>query len=164
MNIQKGTKGFMPVDSEERFWSKVDKSEPNGCWLWAGANDGRYGQFWMNNRKEKAHRVSWLLTHGEIPEGKMACHRCDNPSCVNPDHIFWGTMSDNILDAVSKGRHDPRGNALRTHCKRGHLLNGDNMRIRPSTGHRECIICRGLHNRARYSDSARAALAKESTS
>jgi hypothetical protein len=159
MNTQKGTKGFVTVDPEERFWARVDKAGPSGCWLWMGAKARGYGQFYLNGRNRKATHVAWLLTHGSIPEGKMACHTCDNPTCVNPAHIFWGTMSDNILDAVKKGRHDPRGNALRTHCKRGHPLAGDNLGIRPSTGHRECRTCKAMHNQARYSIQARAALA-----
>lgn len=159
MNTKKGNKGFIKVPLEERFWSKVNKSGPNGCWLWTGANDGGYGQIWVNGRNEKAHRIAWLLTHGVIPEGKMACHTCDNPPCVNPAHIFWGTMSDNILDAVNKGRHKPAVSAPLTHCKRGHPLEDGNVIIHPSTGHRRCLKCRDLHNKARYSSSARADLA-----
>ena len=144
----------------ERFWSKVDKSGANGCWIWTSTRDGRYGQFWMDGKLKKAHRVAWLLTHGEPPTGMMACHKCDNPACVNPDHIFWGTMSDNILDSVKKGRQTRDWYTPKTHCKRGHLLEGENLKIRPATGHRECVTCRKLHNEARYSDQARAALAR----
>lgn len=143
--------------ANERFWSKVNKNGPNGCWIWIGSSDGRYGQFRINGKLKKAHRVAWLFTYGDSPDGKMACHKCDNPACVNPDHIFWGTMSDNILDAVKKGRHK-HGGSLKTHCKRGHLMAGENLKIRPATGGRLCVACRNLHNAARHSDAARAAL------
>lgn len=86
---------------DERFWSKVDRASSDECWIWNGSTGERgYGRFWYEGRQRQAHHVAWLLTKGEIPEGLMACHTCDNPPCVNPGHIFWGTMSDNIVDAV----------------------------------------------------------------
>ena len=88
----------------DRFWSKVEILDENACWEWTGANNGRYGQFWVNERLEQSHRVSWILHCGEIPEGLFVLHECDNPSCVNPDHLFLGTQKDNMRDAVKKGR------------------------------------------------------------
>jgi hypothetical protein len=71
------------------------------CWIWTGSRTSRgYGQY----RKTTAHRYSWILANGPIPEGLFACHSCDVPSCVRPDHLFLGTQIDNMRDAVAKGR------------------------------------------------------------
>ena len=89
----------------DRFWSKVDKS--GECWLWRGArNKSGYGIFWniAAKRRERAHRVAWELTNGPIPRGRNACHRCDNPPCVRPDHLFIGSHADNAKDMWGKGR------------------------------------------------------------
>ena len=96
---------FSQMDWKERFQSKVEKLGPNDCWEYtSGKFDNGYGQFWMSGRNWKAHRISWMLENGEIPGGILVCHTCDNPPCCNPNHLFLGTNSDNILDAVQKGR------------------------------------------------------------
>ena len=88
---------------DERFWSKVNKT--GDCWLWTGVRVGiGYGQIYLNGKKTPAHRVSWLLHHGIIPNGLLVLHKCDNPPCVNPNHLFTGTNSDNMKDAYIKGR------------------------------------------------------------
>jgi hypothetical protein len=90
-----------------RFWRKVQKG--TGCWLWmAGRDSWGYGVFWMGGRQCRANRVCFELTSGPIPEGKQVLHRCDNPQCVNPEHLFLGTNRDNVDDKVAKGRQ-PRG-------------------------------------------------------
>lgn len=93
----------------ERFWEKVEKTDD--CWWWRGANGGpnRYGLFQTGRDgtrkiKDYAHRVSYRLTYGGIPDGLWVCHRCDNRLCVRPDHLFLGTSDDNIRDKVQKGR------------------------------------------------------------
>lgn len=89
----------------KRFWSSIRKSDQ--CWEWtAGRFSGgmRYGQFRVGKKKVKAHRFSWLMHFGEIPEGMRVLHKCDNPICVRPDHFFLGTDRDNIADCVAKGR------------------------------------------------------------
>lgn len=88
----------------DRFWRKVNKTET--CWLWTGYIEKRgYGRFGYNYKTIEAHRMSWIIANGEIPEGMIICHECDNPSCVNPDHLFLGTHKDNTWDMVDKGRH-----------------------------------------------------------
>lgn len=95
-----------------RFFYKVTVEE-NNCCTWEAARQGRgYGHFWLNGHHMLAHRVSWVIHYGPIPEGMMVLHRCDNPGCVNPQHLFLGSQQENMLDMISKGRHSriaPRG-------------------------------------------------------
>lgn len=91
-----------------RFWSKVNKT--CSCWLWtAGCDSDGYGGVSLNGKSCKAHRISWLLTYGEIPKLDVL-HECDTPACVNPEHLFLGTSQDNVIDAIRKGRR-PEGEA-----------------------------------------------------
>ena len=91
---------------EENFWSKVDKCAAGGCWEWMGyINRDGYGRF----GKGTAHRASWIINNGGIPKGEghhgmCVLHTCDNPKCVNPRHLFLGTMGDNMRDKGCKGR------------------------------------------------------------
>lgn len=90
----------------ERFWSKVDKRGPDECWNWtASLWGGGYGQF-MRKGSRYAHHVSWELTNGSRGD-KCVLHKCDNPRCVNPRHLFLGSLSDNTQDMMRKGRHRP---------------------------------------------------------
>lgn len=145
MNVAKGIKGFVSSPLADRFWSKVNKTKT--CWLWTGANDGRYGIVWLDGKKHKAHRVAWLLCHGEdVPPGLAACHHCDVPACVRPDHLFVGTKQDNMRDSIAKGRFVFHVPETSPRCKRGHELTGANVYRYPEGSHhrnkRICLACK----------------------
>ena len=121
----------------DRYNTHVIKQQ--GCWGWSGAVINRgpysYGVLQRGRRGEGlilAHRASWEIHVGPIPEGKLVLHRCDNPICSNPEHLFLGTQTDNMQDCVRKGRHNQ---ASKTHCKNGHPLG-------PRRGRqRVCPVC-----------------------
>lgn len=124
--------------------------EPNsGCWLWLRGVAGGKNKYpvWGGKEREKKYPVRRQASHLAlmvrgvvVPRGFDACHSCDNPFCVNPDHLFVGTRKANMLDAQAKGRLV--GYGKREFCKQGHPLSGDNVRIDPKTGKRSCRICR----------------------
>lgn len=90
----------------DRFYDQFIPVTESGCWLWIGCcSKSGYGQIKDHYKTKTAHRTSYELHIGEIPEGMLVCHKCDVPFCVNPNHLFIGTSRDNILDSVSKGRH-----------------------------------------------------------
>lgn len=100
----------MAQDIRTRFMLKVDKRAPDDCWLWtgAGASGEGYGQFKLGSyKRESAHRVSYRLFVGDIPTGQVVRHKCDVRLCVNPAHLELGSQSDNVRDAVDRGRMVP---------------------------------------------------------
>jgi len=101
----------VPEDPVERFWYYVDKlADPKMCWQWQGSTQPYgYGQIAWEGKLCGAHRVAYEIAFGQIPQGKCVLHHCDNPSCVNPAHLFLGTRADNVRNMVSKGRQ-ARGN------------------------------------------------------
>lgn len=113
----------------QRFWSKVViNADHDKCWEWIGSRKKcGYGQLVINYRPKIAHRVSWEITNGTIPEGLHVCHSCDNPFCCNPAHLFLGTPLDNVRDMMSKGRKNPVKGENHPQCK---LTSGQVQSIR----------------------------------
>lgn len=89
----------------ERLQIRSHEDE-NGCWIWGGSiNSGGYGSISIDSVLQKTHRVSWAIHNGPIPDGMKVLHKCDNPSCWKPDHLFLGTQQDNVDDMIAKGRY-----------------------------------------------------------
>ena len=89
----------------EDFWKRVSMPHPDECWVWQGATSRfGYGILRFAGKAYKAHRLAWLLTSGEIPDDRWVLHRCDNPPCCNPQHLFLGTHLENMQDMARKGR------------------------------------------------------------
>lgn len=89
----------------KRFWSKVNKTTNDQCWVWnAGCNPNGYGNFWVNGKTVTASCYAYTLTYGSIPNHKHVLHKCDNPPCCNPEHLFLGTSKDNAIDRENKHR------------------------------------------------------------
>ena len=97
--------GRNPQPPEVRFHNAYIKTD-NGCWQWQGANEGQfgYGGITVNKKRIMAHRYSWVLYNGDITGDLCVLHKCDNPKCVNPDHLFLGTQKENMEDCKNKGR------------------------------------------------------------
>lgn len=161
---------IIQVNSKEisRFWRRVDKSGPTpdqtkdyyiglgNCWVHMGAKDSNgYGQIFINGRQMGSHRASWIIHHGPIPDGFCVLHKCDNPSCVRPDHLFMGSHSDNAIDKKRKRRcsamfgdsnparrHPERMARGERHSSRTHpgcLPSGDNHHFRKNPN----LVARG---------------------
>ena len=137
--MDKKTRHKRPLS--ERFWEKAQYSP--GCWEWMRHKTTRgYGTFWMNNTNHRASRVAYELSLGPIPEGMVVRHKCDNPPCVNPDHLEAGTQLDNVRDRDERGRN---GNVKKTHCPKGHEYTPENTRV--CNGSRFCRACDAAYQR-----------------
>jgi hypothetical protein len=127
------------IDAAKLRFMKYVNIQDNGCWFWIGGKRGRgYGNFWTGEKQEPAHRVAYELFVGSIPEGLWVLHHCDNPPCVNPDHLFLGDRSLNMKDAADKKRHQE---SRKTHCPHGHPYSGDNLIVNKN-GYRICKECK----------------------
>lgn len=129
----------------EKFNEWTHKTE--SCWMWTGSiNVYGYGNFSRDGFKT-AHRWSYFYHYKKHPGKLCVCHACDNRSCVNPKHLWLGTIQDNLLDQKNKGRlrRGPCGrslaNKLKTHCYKGHEFTKENTRITPNKGSRSCRKC-----------------------
>lgn len=126
----------------EHFWAKVSPEPNSGCWLWTGCVNARgYGRFGVYHQgTHLAHRHAYAVLVAS-PGEFFVCHRCDTPACCNPAHLFLGEHQDNVADMVAKGRHKSGpgfiANAQKTHCWRGHPLEG----ARIYRGSRVCRVC-----------------------
>lgn len=134
---------FTSAPLGQRFWAKVIKGD--GCWLWCGSMLRRgYGQISVKidgkHKLKLAHHVAWFLVNGAWP--KYLMHKCDNPSCVNPEHLKEGNAKENLRDASVKGRL--AGKTSKNVCIRGHQLTPDNRRPNKT---RACRKCSNLRTR-----------------
>jgi hypothetical protein len=136
----------MQQEAIDRFISRINFTANNACWNWcAGKNNSGYGSFSAGGKAYGAHRFSYIITFGDISNDELVCHSCDNPSCVNPNHLWVGTVKDNIADKVRKNRQPkgdshPRPKSKRTHCLSGHEYNNENTYWTKSN-HRKCRRC-----------------------
>jgi len=135
----------------KRFWLKTRWNPTIGCLEWtAGGYGNGYGKFHIKRVATPAHRIAWVLENGQIPGGLLVCHKCDNPPCLNVDHLFLGTYADNLADMEAKGRGAWQG---RTHCPNGHTFTPENL-LPAKKGRKLCKICWGGYH-AKYRDEHR---------
>ena len=151
-----------PRSLYDKFISKVERIPGISCWVWAGMTNATsgYGMLWKVRGKsmQAAHRVSYELHKGPIPEGMLVCHSCDFRLCVNPDHLWLGTDADNMRDMREKGRGSPppirygkdHHCGKKTHCPKGHEYSAENTYLYSGRAGRMCKTC----------TKARASLAK----
>lgn len=127
----------------ERFDTARPTGDPAACWTWQGTLDRKgYGQISDRGRSIRAHRLAWELEHGQIPSGMQVCHRCDNPPCCNPAHLFLGTAADNQHDKRNKGRA-ARGSA---NGGGGKLTDSAVREIRAALAERETLTAIAAHH------------------
>lgn len=132
----------------QRLFTYVTINKETNCYEWKGSKSKEYGQMNYRGRMQLTHRLSYAFSRG-IPMHEMeelrkeykliVMHKCDNPICINPEHLRLGSLKDNQNDSVSKNRNNNQ-NSIRTHCRKGHLFNAK----------RKCTICRNEYARNRY--------------
>ena len=131
-------------DLLERFQRRIEVAD-NGCWLWTGPLYGYgYGSAGVNGRTHNAHRAVWETAVGPIEKGLHLDHLCRNPACVNPAHMEVVTARVNAMRSTAP----TAVNARKTHCVRGHPLNGENLLVDPKNGKRRCRACADIYRAA----------------
>ena len=130
---------------KQRFEEKYIPEPNSGCWLWTAAvGPTGYERFGFDGKNRLAHRISYKFYVGAIPDDKYVLHKCDVRCCVNPAHLWLGSYWDNMLDMYNKKRPNyertPIFNLFKSHCVRGHILDGTNL-LERSDGHRRCRTC-----------------------
>jgi len=128
----------MAFQRDKAFWSKVIIKDLLDCWKWIGSTTGKtgYGQMKWDGRLQVASRIAWQITHGVIPKGLFVLHKCDNPKCVNPNHLFLGTKQDNMDDMKYKGRSPNNAGEFNPSAKLK-KLQVDEIRDRYAKGERQ---------------------------
>ena len=140
---------------EEKFTEKLLIDRSTSCWIWVGCIGTRgYGLMTVNKKTMSAHRLSYLHFVGDIPRGMFVCHSCDNPSCVNPRHLWVGTPKDNTADMMQKGRRKGPNKRNDAHCLHGHKWNIANTYRHPN-GWRICRKCRRISAMKRKGEKVR---------
>lgn len=158
----------------DRLVARIAKDEAAGCWLWQGSvwsdrpsPGNRYGYTFARVRPGKwrtigTHKAMWWALHGIPEKGMCVCHRCDTPTCINPDHLWLGTHKENMADCRAKGRYHY---ANLTHCKRGHEFNEQNTYYMktpgPYFGLRSCKACQKERQRRKYHENPQAHNARQ---
>ena len=139
---KRGAFALSPLEKLEAIFNKVVTSE-KGCDEWQGMVRGHmgYSSVKWRNKTWFGHRLVYTLIYGEIPEGMCVMHTCDNPKCLNPEHLKLGTNQDNIDDEISKGRDY---NQRKAHCLRGHPFSGTNLVLRREGKKRSCRKCESI--------------------
>lgn len=129
-----------------RFWAKVNKTDT--CWLWTASTSRHgYGNYQLDGRPIRAHRLSYYLGKGPIASNLSVCHHCDTPACVNPAHLFLGSHTENMRDCIAKGRHSGLPErAKKTHCLKGHAFTSENT-MRATKGGQACRTCHNERKR-----------------
>lgn len=127
--------------THERFLDKLEPPNERGCTEWNAYRDAKgYGAFYFDGKVGRAHRYALERKIGrKLSVEELACHTCDNPPCANENHLFVGTNSDNVQDAIKKGRFR-NGNTRKTHCGQGHEFTVENTRV-DTRGSRVCRTC-----------------------
>ena len=147
-----GHNGSRKSDDISRFLSHVGKGNSDECWEWtAGRNALGYGNCWFHGRHQMAHRVAWIVANGDIPDGLLSLHKCDNPPCCNPAHLFLGTSQDNADDRDQKGRLNhssgEKHNMAKLTWEKVRLIRSERSNISVSKTAREFGVCRTVISR-----------------
>lgn len=141
-------KASAAISDEEYFQRLKARTLVNerGCWIWQGFRHPAprtYGEMSYRGNGWRTHRLAWTLAKGKIPPGMAVCHKCDDPGCCNPDHLWLGTHTDNMKDCKAKKRNRT---TTQTHCKNGHEFTAENT-WRCKDGFRHCLACYRVRSR-----------------